>query len=271
MIGSRARAALRMIGFLALTLPLMPVQALLLWLDLPLSRRLPRAYHRLVCRVLGIDVERRGAPSAERPTLFVANHITYIDISVISGLIETSFVAKREIASWPLFGWLAKLQQTVFVGRRRAGVAEEADDLGRHLAAGRSLVLFAEGTSCDGQRVQPFKSSLLAVAEAAPGGKTIAVQPVTIAYPRLDGMPLGRAYRPMVAWFGDMTLPDHMFEMLALGRLTAVVEFHEPVTLARFGSRKALAVYCQETVGTALAEINAGRRRLPGVPAGASS
>ena len=270
MIGSRARAALRLAGFLALTLPLMPVQALLLWLDSPLALRLPRAYPRLNCRVLGLEVERHGAPSTARPTLFVANHVTYIDIIVISALIEASFIAKREVASWPFFGWLAKLQQTVFIGRRPAGVAEEADEIGRHLAQGRSLVLFAEGTSCDGQRVRPFKSSLLAVAEAAPGGKPVAVQPVTIAYPRLDGMPLGRSYRPMVAWFGGMTLPDHMFALLGMGRLTAVVEFHESVTLARFGSRKALAVYCQETIGTALAEINAGRRRPPGVPAGAS-
>src|SRR5262245_25214657 len=271
MIGSRARAALRILGFAVLTLPLMPVQALLVWLDSPLALRLPRAYHRLSCRVLGLEVERRGAPSAERPTLFVANHVTYLDIAVVSALVETSFVAKREIASWPFFGWLAKLQRTVFIGRRRTGVVEEADDLGRHLARGRNLVLFPEGTSCDGQRVRPFKSSLLAVAEAAPGGRTIAVQPVTIAYPRLDGMPLGRGYRPLVAWFGAMTLPDHMFAMLGMGRLTAVVEFHEPVTLARFGSRKALALYRQETIATALGEINAGRRPPPGLPAAASS
>ena len=270
MIGSRARAALRCAVFVALTLPLMPVQALLVWLDSPLSRRLPYRYHRLVCRVMGIDIERRGAPSVERPTLFVANHLTYLDISVLSATVETSFVAKREIASWPFFGWLAKLQRTVFIGRRRAGVAEEADEVARHLAAGRNLVLFPEGTSCDGQRVRPFKSSLLSVAEAAPGGKTIAVQPVTLAYPRLDGMPLGRGYRPLVAWFGDMTLPDHMFAMLGMGRLTAVIEFHEPVTLARFGSRKALALYCQETIGRALAEINAGRRAGTPRPSGAS-
>jgi 1-acyl-sn-glycerol-3-phosphate acyltransferase len=263
MTGSRARATLRLLAYAALTLPLMPLQALFVWLDSRLAGRLPLAYHRVAIRLLGLEVERRGAPAADRPTLFVANHLSYLDIMVLSSQVETSFVAKREIASWPLFGWLARLQRTVFIGRQRSGVAGEADDLTRHLRRGLNLVLFAEGTSCDGQRVRPFKSSLLAVAEAAPDGRPLTVQPVTLAYARLDGMPIGRGFRPLFTWFGDMTLPDHLFTMLGLGRVTAVIEFHEPVTLARFGSRKALALYCQETVGRALAEINAGRRLAP--------
>jgi 1-acyl-sn-glycerol-3-phosphate acyltransferase len=270
MTGSHARAILRLITYVALTLPLMPVQAVFVWLDSRFAGRLPLLYHRLSCRVFGIDVERRGTPSSDRPTLFVANHLSYLDIAVLASQVETSFVAKREIAGWPLFGRLAKLQRTVFVGRERRGVATEADDVGRALRRGRSLILFPEGTSCDGQRVRPFKSSLLAVAEAAPEGRPLTVQPVTLVYARLDGMPIGRALRPLFTWFGDMTLPDHMFTLLGLGRVTAVVEFHEPVTLARFGSRKALAQYCEETVGRALAEINAGRRAGP-APAGGPS
>ena len=270
MTGSGPRAFLRLAAYAALTLPLMPLQALFVRLGSPLAGRLPLAYHKIACRLFGIELELRGTPSSVRPTLFVANHLSYLDITVLSAVVETSFVAKREIASWPFFGWLAKLQRTVFVGRRRSGVAEEADDVGRHLGRGLNLVLFPEGTSCDGQRVRPFKSSLFAVAEAAPEGRPLAVQPVTIVYARLDGMPIGRSFRPFFTWFGDMTLPDHMFAMLGLGHVTAVLEFHEPVTLARFGSRKALAQHCERVIGRALAEINAGRR-VPVPPAAAAA
>jgi 1-acyl-sn-glycerol-3-phosphate acyltransferase len=172
-----------------------------------------------------------------------------------------SFVAKREVASWPFFGWLARLQRTVFVGRDRRRVDGERDSLAAALAEGRSLVLFAEGTSYDGVHLRPFKSSLLAAAEIATDGRPLTVQPVTIAYTRLDGMPIGRHLRPFFAWFGDMELPGHLWQALGVGRVTVEVEFHEPVTFARFGSRKALTRFCEETVGRTLFELNSGRRR----------
>jgi 1-acyl-sn-glycerol-3-phosphate acyltransferase len=109
--------------------------------------------------------------------------------------------------------------------------------------------------------LRPFKSSLLAAAEIATDGRPLTVQPVTIAYTRLDGMPIGRHLRPFFAWFGDMELPGHLWQALGVGRVTVEVEFHEPVTFARFGSRKALTRFCEETVGRTLFELNSGRRR----------
>ena len=138
-------------------------------------------------------------------------------------------------------------------------------ELARHLKERRNIVLFAEGTSSDGNRLLPFKSALFSVAERNVGGAPLAVQPVTIAYTRLDGMPLGRPIRPFVAWYGDMELAPHLWFALGLGRITAVVRFHPPVTLAAFGSRKALAGHCEQTIGAALEAANLGRP-LPVTP-----
>jgi 1-acyl-sn-glycerol-3-phosphate acyltransferase len=264
---SRPRAAARLLRYAAATLPLMPLQALLLALRAPLARRLPRWYHRRCCAILGLEVVAHGTASRAAPTLFVANHVSYLDIVALSTLADLSFVAKREVASWPFFGWLARLQQTVFVGRDRRRVDGERDTLATALSDGRALVLFAEGTSHDGTRLKPFKSSLLAVAELAPEGRPLVVQPVTIAYTRVDGLPIGRHMRPFYAWFGDMELAGHLWRALGIGRVTIEIVFHEPVTFARFGSRKALTRYCEETIGHALAALNAGRRHA-GAPLG---
>ncbi len=263
MNGSFLRATSRVVVFLALTLSLMPLQALLFALDARWSRRLPLAYHRLCCRILGVELKVSGEISTTRPTLFVANHLSYLDIPVISAALETSFIAKREVASWPLFGWLAKLQRTVFVDRRTSGVHVERDQIAHHLARGLNLVLFAEGTSGDGLTILPFKSSLFSVAERHVGGRPLVVQPFTLAYTRLDGMPIGRQWRSLVSWYGDMGMVEHAWRLIGLGRITAELRFHPPVTLESFASRKDLAQHCEQTIARGLAEAYAGRGPAP--------
>lgn len=263
-MSSPLRASLRILAYVLLTLPLMPVQALAVLFGSGLARRIPRFYHRLVCRVLGVDLQVHGEISAARPTLFVANHSSYLDIEVLSTLADVSFVAKAEINTWPFFAWLARLQRTVFVARRMTAVAGEKGAIEKRLAEGGNLVLFAEGTSGDGTRLLPFKSAFFSVVEAPVDGRAVTVQPVTIAYTRLDGMPLGRAWRPLVTWYGDMDMLPHMWTMLGLGRVTVDVRLHPPVTFAQFGSRKALAQHCEAVIGQALSEANAGRpARIP--------
>ena len=166
-IGSSALAFVRAGIYVALTLPLMPAQALFVALGLPAARALPRWYHARCATLFGLDIRPTGTPAGASPTLFVANHVSYLDIVVLSALAEVSFVAKTEIAGWPFFGWLAKLQRTVFVARRARAVGREADALQQRLAAGGNIVLFAEGTTGDGNRAQRFKSALFAAAEPA--------------------------------------------------------------------------------------------------------
>ena len=205
----------RALAYLALTLSLLWLQIAAVLLRLRLAARLPVFYHRWCCRILGIAIETSGRMSPDRPTLFVANHTSYTDMSILGALIEGSFVGKREIASWPFFGFLAKLQRTVFIDRsRKLSVGAQRDEMAERLKARDNLILFPEGTSHDGTHVLPFKSALLAVAEREVEGRKLTVQPVTVAYTRLDGLPLGRIGRSMVAWYGDMGLASHMARLV---------------------------------------------------------
>jgi 1-acyl-sn-glycerol-3-phosphate acyltransferase len=253
------RAGVRLVLFALHTLPLMPVQQLLVKLRSPRAATLPWRYHRRNCRILGFDVVEHGRRSDTRPTLFAANHVSWIDIVVLSSLFPVSFVAKREVGLWPFFGTLARLQRTVFVERKASRTAEHRDEIGRRLAEGGDLILFAEGTSSDGARVLPFRTALFSVAEREIGGRPLTVQPLTIAYTGVDGLPLTRRRRPQFAWYGDMELTSHLWRALTARRLRVDVILHPPVTLAQFRDRKALAAHCQKAVGDGLALALAGR------------
>jgi lyso-ornithine lipid O-acyltransferase len=261
-LGSPLLRARRLAVYLGWTLLLMPVQALGLVLRRPWVATFPRFYHRSCCRLLGLRVRRIGRPAPARPVLFAANHISYLDITVLGSLLPASFIAKSEVARWPLFGQLARLQRSVFVDRRVRSTAQQRDSIAGRLAARDALILFPEGTSGDGNRVLPFKSALFSVADHAATGP-VTVQPVSIAYTRLDGMPIGRHLRPLFAWYGAMALAPHLWTVIGLGTIEVVVEFHPPTTLAECGSRKRLARYCQDRVAAGLASALTGRRRPP--------
>jgi lyso-ornithine lipid O-acyltransferase len=271
-MGSPTLRLARLALYLVWTFGLMPVQAVGLALDRSWSRGLPRFYHRWCCRILGFRVRTIGLPTRRRPALFVANHVSYTDITVLGSLIAGSFIAKAEVAGWPLFGWLAKLQRTVFVDRRVRSTPTQRDSITSRLAAGDALILFPEGTSSDGNRVLPFKSALFGAVENIPQSESVAVQPVSIAYTRLDGIPLGRLLRPYFAWYGTTELTPHLWSMLGLGAVEIVVEFHPPTVLADCGSRKALAGYCYARIAGGVAAALAGRPQpLPQPPAPASA
>ena len=252
-------AVLRVFCYISLTIILLPLQIVMNVLRLPIARRLPMLYHQLCCRVLGIRLEVFGRRSRARPTLFVGNHSSYLDIAVYGALIPGSFVAKAEVAKWPFFGWLARAQRSVFVDRRARTAQLQASDLQRRLDAGDDMILFPEGTSNDGTRVLGFKSALFSVAELKAHGEPIVVQPVSVTYTRLDGMPVGRHLRPYFAWYGDMDMLPHARDLVALGHLTVTITFHEPVTIAQFASRKALAQHCYHAVSRGHVDALAGR------------
>lgn len=261
---SPIRASLLLLPYLLYTWLLMPVQALLVATGSRWAERLPIYYHRGVCWLFGLDIVVRGRPDPQRPTLFVANHCSYIDIEVFSSLMPVSFIAKSEVKGWPLFGSLARLQRTVFVDRKRGSTAGQRDEIAARLAVGDNLMLFPEGTSDDGNRTLPFYSALFSVAERRlSGNRPLPVQPVSIAYTELNGFPVGRALRPLLAWYGDMELAPHLWHFAGLGRVKVVVEFHESVTIDQFGSRKALSEHCRGKIARGMADAIAGRLPEP--------
>ena len=263
-MGKRVAAGLRAALFLLWIVVAVPFQLVVL----AVGRGrffLPRLFHRVCTHIVGLKVETRGAPCrGQGPVLFVANHCSYLDITVLGSLIEGSFVAKSEVSGWPLFGFLAKLQQTVFIERRnRATASKQADDMKSRLEAGDSLILFPEGTSSDGNRTLPFKTALFAVAGLKVDDKPILVQPVSLTATRLDGVPMGLIDRPLYAWYGDMDLAPHLWRIFGAGVVTVEVEFHPPVSLATLPNRKALADHCWREVAGGVSRALSGRGSPP--------
>jgi len=257
------RAGAKLALFVLLTVCIMPAQWVGVKLNLSYAKRLPQRFHKMLCGIVGIQVVVRGTPFREGPCLLASNHNSYLDIPVLGSAVPLSFVAKKEVAAWPFFGTLARLQETVFVDRqRRVKAAATANEIHARIAGGDILVLFPEGTSSDGNRVLPFKSALMGVAQMAVGtgrdATPVRVQPVSITYTKLCGIPMGRQFRPYFAWYGDMELGPHLWEAFSLGPFEVVVEFHAPVTLDEKGDRKSLAVYCQAKSGEGVRRALAG-------------
>lgn len=252
----RLRAALILSAFLALTVPLMPLQALFVRVWPWAARRFPHWYHRQVCRIVGIRFHITGAIAPDKPVLLVSNHTSWLDIPVLSAVAPLSFVAKREVGTWPFVASLARLQRTVFVDRdRKSAVGQSANDIASRLAQGDTIVLFAEGTSSDGNRVLPFLTSLFGAAKppadsiAVPPAETV-VQTLSLVYTKLHGLPLGYADRPGVGWYGDMEMTSHAWQLLQAGPLDASIHIGPPIRLSDFTDRKALARHSEREVRT---------------------
>lgn len=261
-MSSPIRAVARLAAFLMFTIAILLPQAVAAAVGFGAAKKIAMFYHRVCCRLIGLTVRRHGGICDARPTLYVANHITYIDIMVLGSLLDASYIAKAEVSSWPLLGTLGKFDRTVYVHRRGSHAAGQRDEIAGRLRQGDRLILFPEGTSADGRHVLPFKSALFAVAENHPSGQSLMVQPVTIAYTGLDGLPLARFLMPYLAWYGEMTLMPHLFNLLGLGAITVDVTFHPPVAGDEFPSRKALAAHCHKIIAGGLARSIQGRAFL---------
>lgn len=253
---SRLRSAVRLTAFVLLTAALLPAYALCLGPLRAVRRPIQVFWCRLVCRLCALEVRVSGTRHDGGATLFVSNHVSYLDIPVLSQLIEATFVAKSEVADWPLFGLIARVTGTVFVDRRGSKARRQREELRRRLAGGENLLLFAEGTSTDGASVAPFKSALLDVAvdTAAPMAAHTVVQPVSVAYPiGRDGVALTGERAAYYAWYGDMTLAPHLWRMLGRTGAEVDVQFHPPVRPAMFADRKGLARHCHAAVASGVA------------------
>lgn len=232
-------------AFAGLTVPLMPLQQAFVWFWPRMARQFPMHYHRLVCRLLGIRLKVSGRVPVSGPLLIVSNHVSWLDIVVLSAIAPVSFVAKSDVNGWPFFGSLARLQRTVFVDRnRRHATGGARDEMQVRLKAGDILVLFPEGTSSDGRRVLPFKSAFFGAADA----EGVLVQPVTLAYNGQWNLPMMRRHMPSYAWYGDMDLAPHLLGALDAGPIEVSVICHPALSLSGELHRKALACHAEAQV-----------------------
>ena len=192
-----------------------------------------------------------GQRNRDAPTLILSNHVSWLDICVISALTPVVFVSKSEVSRWPVFGWLAKLQRTIFIDRQaRHRTGDATREIGGRLLRGDAVVLYAEGTSSDGVRVLPFRSALIgAVHQALAGSDTaVTVQPISLAYVGFGGVPIGRAQRHRVAWVGDAELIPHLIGVLSSGAVDVTVSWGDAMAITSGADRKQIARDAERSV-----------------------
>ena len=236
---------LRFIGrALWIALPaLVLVPAHYLWRALGLASPWARLFLRLTARACGMRVNVEGTPLV-RDVMFVANHLSWIDIPALGGVTGTVFVAQDRIKDWPLFGWLARLNDTIFVSRTdRLQVGEQIAALRTALARHPQLALFPEGTTTDGSHLLPFKASLFAALDPPPPG--LRIQPVV-----LDFDAAGRK----LAWIGLETAPANAWRVFSRkGSFDVTLHFLDPFDPAALPGRKAVSAECRRRIDAQLA------------------
>jgi len=266
-LARRLRAASRVALVVTWTLFACSLQAVLLRLSGRAKVRFARIYWLVFCRLIGLRVRRIGTPArraehAGRPVVFVANHCSWLDVAVLGSVLHACFVSKGDVDSWPGVNVVARLGRTVFVSRQRSTTRAERDLMLGRLAAGDNIVLFPEGTTSDGARVLPFRSSFLSIAE---GEDPPIVQPISVVYDRLAGLPTGRATRPLFAYYGDMSIGPHFWRLAAWRHFRASMLLHAPLDPRDYADRKALtrAVWQAVTEGAATLRQNRPAAPLP--------
>jgi 1-acyl-sn-glycerol-3-phosphate acyltransferase len=268
------RFVFTLIALAVLTLVLLPFQLIGIAFGLRLQRAVPQLYHRVFCALVGVRIREVGQRSHQAPVLILSNHASWLDICVITALAPVVFIAKSEVARWPVFGWLAKLQRTIFVEReRRHKTGAATQEIAGRLLGGDAVVLFAEGTSSDGTRILPFRSALIGAVHRALGYSThhaaITVQPLSLAYVGFRGLPLGRALRERVAWYGDADLIPHFIGVLSAGAVDVTVTWGDAAAYDISADRKQIARDAEKAVRrmTAAALRAAPPSRPSGAPA----
>lgn len=220
--------------------------------------RIPLFFHRGACRIIGIRVKVEGIVSDAKPALFVGNHISYLDIFAVGSALSGQFIAKSDIADWPVMGKLARLQNTLFVERDPRKASLQITQMREYLEPGGRLILFPEGTSSMGTEVLPFKSSLfkaaeLVVEDGSRNAWPVPIQPFAVSYTHVAGKPIDDAQRSRFAWHDDTPFAQHFMRILGARTVSVTLLFAEPVYIEDFDSRKDCANFCRDQVAELLA------------------
>jgi len=260
---------LRILFLLVVVVPVflvvIPTQFVLTRLKLPFWNILPVLIYWSGCKLLGLRVHVLGTPEKKRATLLVANHISWMDILAVGSRVRMSFVSKSDVAKWPLVGFLASLQKTIFVDRtRRSDAKRTSIAMSARMAAGDALFLFAEGGTSTGENLKPFRSALIgaalaAMGEAGAGGKKVAIQPVAISYTNRHKQPVSQQDRITLGWNRTQSIWKNLLTVLSGRAKDVVIAFGKPVALADGDDRKKIARYCETEVRNMLLALENGQ------------
>lgn len=258
-----ARAAFVAFLIALMALPIIVIQWLLVQIWPKGAKWFPVRVNRMLLFLLNIQVTLNGELATNGPVLIASSHSSWIDILAINSLGPTCFVAKQEVAGWPIFGTLAKLKGTFFLDRNsRQATGTATTELAVRLVNGDRMVLFPEGTSSDGNRVLPFKSAIVGAVEKAflnSDFDDILIQPMAVAYVSRHGIPLSRTDRHFFTWFGDMDLLPHIWGVLIRTPVEIVISVSEPFRHSRYPDRKILTPLLETEVRRMLLSSIMGR------------
>ena len=234
---------LKLVAILILLLPMILISILLGNLFRCVRNWLPVIFYRLLIWLLSIKVEYEGYfKSYTSCNLFISNHLSYLDIPILGSMLPLRFVAKSEVEYWPILGFLSKLASTVFIKRVRLDSLSQKNKIFKLLSEGKKLLIFPEGTTSDGNRVLPFKSSLFSALE----NQNFIIQPLIIIYSDLNGMPINRWLRPLLAWYGNMDFMPHLSILKNIQSIHAKIIYLKPVNAMNFSNRKELNNYLEQ-------------------------
>lgn len=255
------RMVLRCAAFLAVTALLIVPFVIAYGLDFARSKRaIAVVWFRACRRITSLSVTVKGEPCHHDGILYVANHVSYLDIIVLGQFLDARFVAKSEVADWPLFGFLARMSNTLFVTRDRRQSAKDGKQLEAAIAEGERLIMFPEGTSSNGREVLPFKSALFAAVDPNRVSHDIRIQPISIAYTHYaDGRRLTGKLADLYAWYGEMTLFGHLMRVFGMKGAALEVQFLPAIHPSAFSDRKQLASATQHAVATSLMKSHQAR------------
>ncbi len=210
-----------------------------------IEKWLPVFFHKMLLWLLSLEVEIIGeTDQSKKSNLFISNHLSYLDIPILGSKFPMRFVAKSEVKSWPIFGFLAKKGRSIFIKRNKTDSLNQKNKILDVLSSDEKVFIFPEGTTSDGNRVLEFKSNSFSSVE----NQNFKIQPIVILYSDLNGIPINRWLRPMIAWYGDMDLKPHLFNLVEMMSIKAKLIYLEPVNTENFESRKDLSKYLEERI-----------------------
>ena len=232
--------------FLLLKVPLIfliilvlgPMQYILVKTKLRQRTYIPIIFHKALLKILGVKVKLIGKISSIRPLILAGNHTSYIDIIILGSIMPICFIAKEEIKYWFLFGFLAKMQNTIFIKRKNYKTLESLNSINKELDSNSAVVLFPEGTTNTGKKVLNFKSSLFNLFE---NNNTLRLQNFSLCYTHVNDMPIDNRTRPQISWYGDMNILSHLLNFLKISCVNATVVFH-PILPLRGLDRKSISI-----------------------------
>ena len=220
-----------------------------------LRKYIPIVFHKILLKILGVKVKLIGQNTRVRPLILAGNHTSYLDIIILGSIMPICFIAKDDIKHWFLFGFLAKMQNTIFIKRKNYKTLESLNSISKELDNKSAVVLFPEGTTNSGKKVLNFKSSLFNLFE---NNNTLRLQNFSLCYTHVNDMPIDNRTRPQISWYGDMNIISHLSNFLKISCVNATVVFH-PILPLKGLDRKSISVSSVKQVkqGISLAFKNA--------------